>query len=80
MNEELNINDYTYELPPHRIALYPLEKRDTSKLLVYQNGEITHSDFKHLPDYLPNNSFLFFNDTKVIPARLHFIKETGAEI
>src|SRR6187549_2046364 len=80
MKQELNINDYTYELPPNRIALYPLEKRDTSKLLIYQNGEISHSNFNRLPDYLPDNTLLFFNDTKVIPARLHFTKETGAEI
>ncbi len=77
---ELNINDFTYELPADRIALYPLEKRDQSKLLVYQQGKILHERFRSLVDFLPDNSLLFFNDTKVIPARLHFTKDTGAVI
>ncbi|MBL7856184.1 MAG: S-adenosylmethionine:tRNA ribosyltransferase-isomerase [Cyclobacteriaceae bacterium] len=76
----LPIHDYTYNLPAEKIALYPLEKRDESKLLVYQNGEIRHSTFLSLTDFLPKNAFLFFNDTKVIPARLHFKKQTGADI
>ena len=76
----LNINDYKYDLPDDRIARYPLASRDASKLLVYNKGEITHTRFQHLPDFLPENSFLFFNDTKVIPARIHFKKETGAVI
>jgi S-adenosylmethionine:tRNA ribosyltransferase-isomerase len=76
----ININDYRYALPDNRIALYPLPERDTSKLLVYRQGELEHSNFKNLVDFLPDNSFLFFNDTKVIPARIHFKKETGAEI
>ncbi|HEX5170688.1 MAG TPA: S-adenosylmethionine:tRNA ribosyltransferase-isomerase [Cyclobacteriaceae bacterium] len=74
------LNDYTYELPPDRIALYPLKERDQSKLLFYRDGQISHYIFDRLPDLLPPNSFLFFNDTKVIPARLIFQKETGAEI
>jgi S-adenosylmethionine:tRNA ribosyltransferase-isomerase len=78
--KELNINDFTYELPSDRIALYPLEKRDQSKLLVYQHGKIAHERFHSLVDFLPGNALLFFNDTKVIPARLHFAKETGAVI
>jgi S-adenosylmethionine:tRNA ribosyltransferase-isomerase len=76
----LNINDYRYNLPPERIALYPLTRRDQSRLLVYQKGEITHSWFHAIPGLLPDNSLLFFNDTKVIPARMHFTKETGADI
>lgn len=76
----ININDYRYDLPDERIALYPLAERDKSKLLVYRNGDIQHATFKNLVDFLPDNSFLFFNDTKVIPARIHFIKQTGAEI
>ena len=75
-----NINDYVYDLPDDRIALYPLAERDKSKLLVYRNGAIQHHIFKNLVDFLPENSFLFFNDTKVIPARMHFKKQTGAEI
>lgn len=80
MERTLNIRDYTYDLPADRIALFPLEKRDDSKLLVYDHGQITHHRFHSLTDHLPPNSLLFFNDTRVIPARLHFQKETGAEI
>ncbi len=74
------IQNYTYDLPDARIALHPLEQRDQSKLLVYNQGEIKHSRFDVLPNLLPNNSILFFNNTKVIPARLFFKKETGAVI
>lgn len=80
MNTELNILDYTYPLPADRIALYPLQKRDESRLLVYQNGNIRHEHFNTLPTCLPANTLLYFNNTRVIPARLHFRKETGAEI
>lgn len=76
----ININDYTYNLLSHKIAAYPLDNRDESKLLVYRQGKIHHAAFKSLADFLPGNSFLFFNDTKVIPARIHFQKKTGAEI
>lgn len=76
----LNIHDYSYELPDERIAKYPPPQRDQSKLLVYQAGEISHNKFYQLPDLLPDNSLLFFNDTKVIPARILFEKETGANI
>jgi S-adenosylmethionine:tRNA ribosyltransferase-isomerase len=76
----LNTSDYTYLLPPEKIASYPLPQRDTSKLLVYKEREIFHSNFLSLPDFLPRNAFLFFNNTKVIPARLHFKKESGAVI
>jgi S-adenosylmethionine:tRNA ribosyltransferase-isomerase len=76
----LFLNDYTYELPSGRIALYPLKERDQSRLLVYHKGIVDHGKFIDLPGALPAHSFLFFNDTKVIPARLLFKKETGAEI
>ena len=76
----IKLTDYTYDLPDERIAKFPLSKRDESKLLVYQQGEITHSVFKNITDYLPQNSLLVFNDTKVIPARIHFQKPTGAII
>jgi len=76
----ININDYTYNLPEKRIALHPLPERDQSKLLVYQKGNINHSSFSKLSEFLPSDSILFFNNTKVIPARLFFKKETGAEI
>jgi S-adenosylmethionine:tRNA ribosyltransferase-isomerase len=77
---QLNTDDYTYALTPDRIATYPLKVRDQSKLLVYNNRAITHVRFDSLAFQLPTQSFLLFNDTKVIPARLHFSKETGAEI
>ena len=76
----MQTSDYSYVLPPDKIAIYPLAQRDSSKLLVYKKGTITHSVFRALPDHLPRNAFLFFNDTKVIPARLHFRKDTGAAI
>jgi len=76
----IDIQEYTYDLPPERIALYPLPQRDQSKLLVYRHRTITHATFDMLHEFIPSNSLLFFNDTKVIPARLLFQKETGAEI
>ena len=76
----IKLTDYIYDLPDERIAKFPLSKRDESKLLVYQQGEITHSIFKNIADYLPQNSLLVFNNTKVIPARIHFQKPTGAII
>lgn len=80
MKMNLNINNYTYNLPTDRIAHYPLTKRDDSKLLVYTKGQIEHKHFDALPDILPKNTILFFNNTKVIPARLNFQKDTGADI
>ena len=76
----LKIFDYTYNLPQEKIALFPLPHRDHSKLLVYNKGKIEHTHFQEIISFLPAHSFLFFNDTKVIPARLHFKKESGAEI
>lgn len=78
--KELNLNDFTYDLPAEKIALHPLAKRDDSKLLVYNRGTIQHKAFQNLDEFLPTNSFLFFNNTKVIPARIKFRKETGSEI
>lgn len=76
----ISISDYAYELPDEKIAKYPLEERDQSKLLVWKNGHIQDSHFGNLPEFLPSNSLLIFNNTKVIRARLHFQKETGARI
>jgi len=76
----MNINDYTYPLPHEKIALYPLDQRDESKLLIYKNGIIRHENFQAIADALPSNSQLIFNNTKVVPARLKFHKETGATI
>lgn len=74
------INDYNYNLPDDRIAKYPLESRDESKLLVYRNGEITDSVFSSITEFLPGDSFMVFNNTRVIQARLYFRKATGALI
>lgn len=80
MRPTISIKDFTYTLPEERIAHFPLEKRDESKLLVYQQGTISHAQFKSLTNFLPDNSTLFFNNTRVIQARLLFQKETGATI
>lgn len=74
------IEDYDYPLPEERIAKFPLEQRDRSKLLCYRNGEIAESQFFHVPELLPANSLLIFNNTKVIHARLFFQKATGSTI
>ncbi|MCQ2228442.1 MAG: S-adenosylmethionine:tRNA ribosyltransferase-isomerase [Bacteroidales bacterium] len=72
---------YDYELPDERIAKYPLDKRDKSKLLIYDKGEIKQSHFANIEDFLPKGGFtMVFNNTKVIRARLMFHKETGAQI
>ena len=76
----ISISDYAYDLPDEKIAKYPLDERDQSKLLVWKNGLIQDSQFGNLPEFLPANSLLIFNNTKVIRARLHFQKETGAKI
>ena len=77
---QININTYDYPLPDERIAKFPLQERDASKLLIYRNGEITESSFNRLPDWLPEKSLIVFNNTRVIRARLLFTKETGAQI
>ena len=77
---ELRLGQFQYDLPDERIARFPLPRRDTSKLLVYRAGQISHAHFTDLTNLLPDNSFLVFNNTKVIPARLRFTKPTGAAI
>lgn len=76
----LNSKDYTYDLPNDRIAKYPLEQRDSSLLLVYAEGKISHSVFHRLGDYLPAKAMLVFNDTRVIHARMLFRRPSGALI
>jgi S-adenosylmethionine:tRNA ribosyltransferase-isomerase len=76
----ISTSDYAYELPDDKIAKYPLAERDQSKLLVWNDGQIQDAQFRNLSEYLPANSLLVFNNTKVIRARLHFLKETGAKI
>jgi S-adenosylmethionine:tRNA ribosyltransferase-isomerase len=79
--KDIAINDFTYQLPEERIARYPLPERDSSKLLVYQGGKIKTEDTYHnIDQYLPANSLLLFNNTKVVEARLLFKKATGASI
>lgn len=80
MQPFINIQEYTYYLPDERIAYEPLATRDESKLLVYNQGTIEHQVFKNLADFLPERCTLIFNDTKVIPARLLFQKDSGATI
>lgn len=76
----IRIDDYDYTLPEERIARYPVPGRDGSKLLVYRQGEVFHRPFTDLPELLPADSLMVFNNTKVIQARLHFRKDTGALI
>ena len=78
--KHIHISDYQYPLPDERIAKFPIAQRDHSKLLVYRHGEVGEDVFYHLPDYLPKGSLMVFNNTKVIQARMHFRKSTGALI
>ncbi len=78
--KNLSISDFTYNLPAERIAKYPSEERDTSKLLVFKNGEIAESVYRDLDEFLPDETLLIFNNTKVVEARLLFQKPTGAVI
>lgn len=80
MIPEIRIEDYNYPLPDERIAKYPLSERDGSKLLVYRNEEISEKKFSEIPSVIPEGSLMIFNDTKVVPARLHFQRSTGAHI
>lgn len=76
----IEIKSYDYDLPDNRIAKYPLDQRDQSKLLLFKNGKIDEAHFYNLPEQIPSGSMIVFNNTKVIQARLHFRKETGALI
>ncbi len=80
MIPSVKIEDYSYPLPDERIAKYPLAERDASKLLRYEDGKVSEHIFKNIPSLLPGGSLMIFNDTKVVPARLHFRRETGAHI
>ena len=76
----IRIRDFSYDLPDSRIAKYPLPERDKSRLLVYEHGNISQDTFTQLPHYLPKDALMVFNNTRVIRARLHFNKQTGARI
>ena len=78
--KEIHISDYSYELSDERIAKFPVAQRDHSKLLIYHKGEVGEDMFYNLPKHLPSHALMVFNNTKVIQARLHFRKETGALI
>ncbi len=80
MIPDIRIEDYNYPLPDERIAKYPLEERDSSKLLCYKSGNVQEYVFRQLPTLLPDSAIMVFNDTKVVPARLHFTRQTGARI
>ncbi|MEI6751941.1 MAG: S-adenosylmethionine:tRNA ribosyltransferase-isomerase [Paludibacter sp.] len=79
-NQPIYIDEYDYSLPDKKIAKYPLAQRDASKLLIYRNGVISESRFSNIAEFLPENSLLVYNNTRVIQARLIFQKATGAHI
>lgn len=78
--KHIRIKDFDYELPDDRIAKFPVQQRDHSKLLVYNKGAVSEDLFYNIPAYLPSGSLMIFNNTRVIQARIHFRKETGALI
>jgi S-adenosylmethionine:tRNA ribosyltransferase-isomerase len=78
--KNLSINHFDYDLPEEKIALYPLDNRSQSRLLIYKEGNISEDIYQHIADHLPKNSFLVFNDTRVIKARILFKKSTGSVI
>ncbi len=78
--KDIAINNYTYHLPNEKIAFHPLNERDASKLLIYQHGIIQNDYYKNIAQYLPDESLLIFNNTKVINARIIFNKPTGGQI
>src|SRR5690606_38301139 len=78
--KQVQIENYHYDLHDSKIAKYPLEERDSSKLLVYNKGKITEGIYKNVDQYIPNNDLLIFNNTKIIQARLHFNTSKGSKI
>ncbi|MES2648574.1 MAG: S-adenosylmethionine:tRNA ribosyltransferase-isomerase [Bacteroidota bacterium] len=78
--KDLSILDFTYELPDERVAKYPLENRDASRLLLYKKGTISDTYFCHIAEHIPEGSLLVFNNSKVVEARLLFKKESGGTI
>ena len=77
--EEILIEEYNYPLPDERIAKYPLAERDQSKLLVYRDGQVSEDCFYNVGEYLPIDSLLIYNNTRVIQARLEFHKTTATQ-
>jgi len=80
MKETIHIDNYNYHLPENSIASHPLQERDASRLLHYKKGNIYDRNFKELPSLIPEGSMMVFNNTRVVPARLLFVKESGALI
>ena len=80
MIPDIRIEDYNYPLSDDRIAKYPLPERDASKLLRYRDGVVDEFVFRDIPNLLPSGSIMVFNDTKVVPARLHFQRDSGTHI
>jgi len=78
--QNINISEYDYPLPDERIAKYPLAERDASKLLVLKGASLQEDHFRNIGNYLPEKSVLVFNETKVVRARLQFVKDSGAAI
>lgn len=78
--KNISVADYTYSLPAEKIALHGLENRDESKLLLYEDKNISEKKFFELPDLIPSNSLMVFNNTRVIHARLEFVNANGARI
>ena len=77
---QITIKDFNYSLPKVRIAQFPLGNRDESKLLIYNSGQVSENIFANIHGYLPGNSLLIYNQTRVIQARIPFQKDTGAQI
>lgn len=80
MEPEIKIDDFSYNLPEEKIAKYPLPYRDDSKILIFKDDLIKDDKFSNLAEFIPENSLMVFNNTKVVPARLFFRKESGAHI
>lgn len=78
--KEIRISDYHYDLPDSRIARFPLEERDASKLLIWEDGNISEDVYRNLPSHLPHGASLVFNNTRVVEARILFTKPTGGQI
>jgi len=78
--KDLSVHDFTYELPEHKIARYPLPERDSSRLLIYKDGTISENIYRNIHEFLSPGSLLLFNNTKVVAARLLFQKPTGAVV
>ncbi|TBR19599.1 MAG: S-adenosylmethionine:tRNA ribosyltransferase-isomerase [Chitinophagaceae bacterium] len=78
--KNLSIKDFSYSLPADRIAKFPLEKRDGSRLLIYNQGVISKDLYQNIANHIPENSLVIFNDTKVVEARILFEKTTGGMI